>query len=103
MFSNGTSSSTIRIFSRLPRTIFLSSGLGGAGGSGDLGRWMWKVVPRPSSLSTAMCPLLCLMIFCTKVSPKPVPRPTDLVVKKGSKILSITSGLMPRPVSLTAR
>ena len=34
---------------------------------------------------------------------RPRPRPVGLVVKKGSKIRAMTSGLMPRPVSLTSR
>jgi hypothetical protein len=35
-------------------------------------------------------------------SPSPVPTPIGLVVKKGSKIRSITSGAIPLPVSLTS-
>jgi hypothetical protein len=35
-------------------------------------------------------------------SPSPVPMPTGLVVKKGSKMRGSTSGGMPVPVSLTA-
>ena len=35
--------------------------------------------------------------------PSPVPRPTSLVVKKGSNIRGRTSGAMPVPVSVTAR
>ncbi len=34
--------------------------------------------------------------------PRPVPLPTGLVVKKGSKARSITSGVMPQPVSVTS-
>ena len=37
------------------------------------------------------------------LSPRPVPLPSGLVVKKGSKARSITSGDMPLPVSETAR
>ncbi len=35
-------------------------------------------------------------------SPSPIPRPEGLVLKKGSKIRSRSSGRMPRPVSLMA-
>ena len=38
----------------------------------------------------------------TVESPRPVPLPTSLVVKKGSKIFSFTSGDMPVPVSDTS-
>ena len=34
--------------------------------------------------------------------PRPVPSPTGLVVKKGSKMRSMCSGAMPRPLSATA-
>ena len=39
----------------------------------------------------------------TVESPRPVPLPTALVVKNGSKIWAHTSGDMPLPVSLTDR
>ena len=39
----------------------------------------------------------------TVASPSPVPLPTSLVVKNGSKTRAITSGGMPVPVSLTRR
>ncbi len=38
----------------------------------------------------------------TMERPRPVPLPISLVVKKGSKIFSITSGLMPVPLSSTS-
>jgi hypothetical protein len=34
--------------------------------------------------------------------PRPVPLPTSLVEKNGSKILACTSGVMPVPVSSTS-
>jgi hypothetical protein len=49
-----------------------------------------------------MCPPLCWTIPYTVARPSPVPLPGPLVVKNGSKIRAITSGVMPRPVSLTA-
>ena len=36
-------------------------------------------------------------------NPSPVPLPTSFVVKKGLKILSAISGVMPMPVSVTLR
>ncbi len=36
------------------------------------------------------------------LSPRPVPLPAGLVVKKGSNTRSRTSGAMPHPVSVTA-
>ena len=38
----------------------------------------------------------------TVESPRPVPFPSSLVVKKGSKIRAFVSASMPVPVSLTA-
>ena len=38
---------------------------------------------------------------CTSDRPRPVPTPTSLVVKNGSKMRSSTSGAMPLPVSAT--
>ena len=58
-----------------------------------------KVVPRPGALSTSIRPLCLRMIPCVIDRPSPVPVPTGLVVKKGSKIrLSIYDG-MPAPIS----
>ena len=39
---------------------------------------------------------------CTSDNPSPVPMPTALVVKNGSKMRSSTCGAMPVPVSRTA-
>jgi hypothetical protein len=63
---------------------------------------MLKVVPAPSSLLMEMFPPLSFTIPYTTDSPRPVPLPTSLVVKKGSKIFAFTSSVMPVPVSLTA-
>ena len=49
-----------------------------------------------------MKPPDCLTMPNTVERPRPVPLPTSLVVKNGSKILSITSGGMPVPVSDTS-
>ena len=40
-------------------------------------------------------------IPCTTDNPKPVPTPTDRVVKNGSNMRSAVVGSMPWPVSLT--
>ena len=60
-----------------------------------------KVVPCPTVLRTEILP----PSFCTTawqtVSPMPVPMPTGLVVKNGSKMRSCASSGMPQPVSET--
>src|SRR4249920_3339848 len=63
---------------------------------------MRNVVPCVSSLSTEMRPPLFSMMPYTVESPKPVPLPCCLVVKKGSKIWACVSASIPQPVSLTA-
>ena len=49
-----------------------------------------------------MKPPVCFTIPYTVESPSPVPLPTSLVVKNGSKILSMMSEGMPVPLSLTS-
>src|SRR5690606_29614657 len=67
-----------------------------------VGRRTVKVVPTPTSDSSRTVPPCCsTTIACTNVSPWPVPRPTSLVVKNGSKIRCRISSGMPVPVSLT--
>ncbi len=61
-----------------------------------------NVVPRPGSLSTQMVPPLCVTIPKTVARPSPVPWPSGLVVKNGSKIRSRVAASIPIPVSLTA-
>ena len=46
-----------------------------------------------------MCPPDCRMNPYTMLKPSPVPLPTALVVKNGSKMRSTTSAGMPMPVS----
>src|SRR6266404_7185751 len=50
-----------------------------------------------------MNPPLCLIIPYTVASPKPVPFPCSLVVKKGSKIRALVSASIPIPLSATDR
>ena len=63
---------------------------------------MTTVVPRPTWLSMRICPPDCLTKPYTIDRPSPVPRPSGLVVKNGSKACRITSGVMPVPVSVTS-
>ena len=63
------------------------------------GNSMVKVVPTPSSLSTVIVPPCSLTMPKLMAKPRPVPCPTSLVVKKGSKIRPRSSSRMPWPVS----
>ena len=60
-----------------------------------------KVEPRSGWLDTFNAPRWARTIPITAASPSP--RPVNLVVKKGSKILACVSRLMPHPVSHTSR
>jgi len=51
-----------------------------------MGNLMWKLVPSPGQESTRISPPCCWMIWCVMASPSPVPSPTGLVVKNGSKM-----------------
>ena len=55
--------------------------------------------PGPGALTTWMAPPWLRTIPCTPDSPRP--RPANLVVKNGSKILLLTSSVIPHPVSVT--
>ena len=63
---------------------------------------MVKVAPCPGVLVTSMSPPDCLAKPNAWLRPSPVPLPTSLVVKNGSKIASIWSEAMPVPVSVSA-
>ena len=52
---------------------------------------MSKVAPAPGSLSTQMYPPVCFTMPYTVESPRPVPLPTSLVVKNGSKRCDLVS------------
>ena len=60
-----------------------------------------KREPWPGALTTLIVPPWLRMIPCTAASP--MPRPVNLVVKNGSKILAWISSVMPQPVSLTSK
>ena len=62
---------------------------------------MVKLVPLRGSDSAKMKPPDCLTMPYTVERPSPVPFPTSLVVKKGSKILPMMWDGMPMPVSVT--
>ena len=49
-----------------------------------------------------MDPPLCLTTPWTTANPRPVPLPTSLVVKNGSKMRDLTSADIPLPVSVNA-
>ena len=66
------------------------------------GKMIRNVVPRPTSLSTASSPPKRVMMLWHTNSPSPVPTPTGLVVKNGSKMRERISGGIPAPVSLTS-
>src|ERR1019366_9392964 len=63
------------------------------------GRWTRKQVPSPGLLSTSMRPPCPVMMPCEIDRPNPVPSPTGLVVKNGSKSRGRTWGSMPQPLS----
>src|SRR5207247_944660 len=60
-----------------------------------------KVVPRPSALSTSMCPPCSRTTSAVIQSPRPTPLPDAFVEKNGSKIRPRASSAMPEPVSAT--
>lgn len=61
---------------------------------------MLKVVGPPIFELTEIDPLCSCIICLDQLSP--MPEPSDLVVKKGIKILSKASGIMPCPLSVTS-
>src|SRR4029453_902439 len=65
------------------------------------GRNTVKRVPRPTSLSTSIRPPCLRTMEYETDKPSPVPWPTGLVVKNGSKIRFMCSAGMPQPVSST--
>jgi hypothetical protein len=63
------------------------------------GNLMVKVVPLFFSLATRISPSCFLIMSYEILSPSPVPLPTSLVVKNGSKIRFKCSVSIPLPVS----
>src|SRR4029077_11202438 len=70
--------------------------------SRETGSQRVKVVPFPTSLSTRILPPWRSTMPKLTDRPRPVPSPSLLVEKKGSKILGRTVGGMPDPVSRTS-
>src|SRR5262249_29946226 len=63
------------------------------------GRAVRNVAPVPGALSTSMRPPCAVTTPWLIASPRPVPLPTSLVVKNGSKMRSATSRGIPGPSS----
>ena len=57
-----------------------------------------NVLPLSGSEVTVICPL-CNTVICLH-NASPMPEPPGLVVKKGRKIRSVTSGSIPSPLSV---
>ncbi|MNG22188.1 hypothetical protein D3C84_1066470 [compost metagenome] len=66
------------------------------------GRYKVNTVPSPTTVETSTLPPDCLAKPNTWDKPSPVPLPTSLVVKKGSKMCSSTGESIPVPVSAKA-
>ena len=69
----------------------------------ERGKSTSKRAPRWGWLSTRMCPPACSTMPYTVASPRPVPLPTSLVVKNGSKMRARVASSMPTPSSSTVR
>src|SRR5580658_4327733 len=69
----------------------------------SIGRKTSKREPCPGALSTTMRPPWSLIMPCTTARPSPVPLPTSLVVKNGSKSRALVVSSMPQPLSVTDR
>src|SRR5256886_1360063 len=70
--------------------------------SAGKGNWMRNVAPSPGVLATEIAPPCSLTIPYVMDKPRPVPFPTSLVVKNGSKIRCSSPGGIPCPVSTNA-
>src|SRR5256886_8230726 len=70
--------------------------------SAGKGNWMRDVAPSPGVLATEIAPPCSLTIPYVMDKPRPVPFPTSLVVKNGSKIRCSSPGGIPCPVSTNA-
>src|SRR5512147_521447 len=65
------------------------------------GKFTMAVVPWRGTLSKRTEPLCAWRILHAIASPRPVPTPSALVVKNGSKMWGRTSGSIPQPLSAT--
>ena len=79
--------------------------LGAGGGAVAKSAVKWNVLPRPTSLSTQMRPLIIFTSLALMVRPRPVPPKCRVVDPsawvKASKIFRCFSGAIPIPVSIT--
>src|SRR6266480_101577 len=66
------------------------------------GSWIRNVAPSPGVLATEIVPPCSLTIPYVMDKPRPVPFPTSLVVKNGSKIRRSSPDGIPCPVSTNA-
>jgi hypothetical protein len=69
--------------------------------AGPTGRVRRNVAPCPSALVTSRVPPCTATIPRHNGSPSPLPRPSGLLVKKGSKMRAWSAGGMPGPGSTT--
>src|SRR3990172_3412577 len=101
-FRGISSSSTTRTVS-VPRgtTVSGSRGSGDPPDSSMRGRRIWNVVPTPTLLTRRMNPPWLRTQLYTVESPRPVPSPGALVVKKGANISSRIASGIPLPESDT--
>jgi len=65
-----------------------------------IGSFIVKVVPLFGAVLNVIDPLWLFRMVFVIVSPRPVPFPSFLVVKKGSKMCSRIVGFIPDPVSV---
>ena len=73
----------------------------GSAPSSIAGKRRMKTAPSPGALSTWMSPPLWSTTPWAMARPSPVPSPTGLVVKKGSKARRRVSASIPSPESRT--
>ncbi|MNZ92171.1 hypothetical protein D3C78_1111860 [compost metagenome] len=67
------------------------------------GKYRVKRLPSPGVLTTSTAPPWVRITPCTTARPRPVPWPTGLVVKKGSKMRCTVVASMPGPLSSTLK
>jgi hypothetical protein len=100
---SSSTSSTRRLSCRSLAVVCWRVGLAaGAGGLSLMGTMKRTLVPLPGVLRMRMLPPDWRMKPYTMASPRPLPAPKALVVKKGSNTRGRTSGAMPVPVSVTS-
>ena len=99
----GSSSTYSRCSPRPRGAAAAGTGTPAGCGAGASGRYRSKQLPWPGAPRTVIAPWWAATTPCTTDSPSPVPCPTGLVVKKGSKTRWRVSSSMPQPSSCTHR